>query len=92
LPAWQAILADPRHHVGDARHEPAYGVLAAAAIVARRFSRRRWMIHRTRLNAILISAAGKRFRPDLRTVVLRWKWPRYGWLTSRPASWSLGRD
>ncbi|WP_370870852.1 histidine kinase [Bradyrhizobium sp.] len=88
--AWQAILAVILGIMWVMRrHEPAYGVLAAAMAIgvgqaffqtpleASAFSR---------LNAILISAAPleSAFVLSFALLFFGWKWPRYGWLIFVP--------
>jgi signal transduction histidine kinase len=90
ISAWQAILAVILGIMWVMRrHEPAYGVLAAAMAIgvgqaffqtpleASAFSR---------LNAILISAAPLESALVLAFALLffGWKWPRYGWLIFAP--------
>ena len=89
--AWQAILAVLLGVMWlMRRHEPAYGVLAAAmALGVIRLSPRPPLARSplSRLNAVLIASAPLEsgLRPDLRRrVSSAWQWPRYCWLLFVP--------
>ena len=88
--AWQAILAVILGIMwAMRRHEPAYGVLAAAMAigVAQAFLQTPLEDSAfSRLNAMLISAAPLESALVLTFALLffGWKWPRYGWLMFAP--------
>ncbi|MDO8397936.1 MAG: ATP-binding protein [Bradyrhizobium sp.] len=88
--AWQAILAVILGIMWVMRrHEPAYGVLAAAMAlgVAQAFLQTPLEDSAfSRLNAMLISAAPLESALVLTFALLffGWKWPRYGWLIFAP--------
>ena len=88
--AWQAILAVILGIMwAMRRHEPAYGVLAAAMAigVAQAFFQTPLEDSAySRLNAILISAAPleSAFVLTFALLFFGWKWPRYGWLIFAP--------
>jgi signal transduction histidine kinase len=88
--AWQAILAVILGIMwAMRRHEPAYGVLAAAMAigVAQAFLQTPLQDSaHARLNAVLISAAPIESGLVLAFALLffGWKWPRFGWLIFAP--------
>ena len=88
--AWQAILAVILGIMwAMRRHEPAYGVLAAAMAigVAQAFFQTPLEDSAySRLNAMLISAAPleSAFVLTFALLFFGWKWPRYGWLIFAP--------
>ena len=88
--AWQAILAVILGIMWVMRrHEPAYGVLAAAmavGVVQAFLPTPMGETPFSRLNAILIASAPLESGAgaDLRAAVLGWKWPRYGWIIFVP--------
>ncbi|MDB5584686.1 MAG: histidine kinase [Bradyrhizobium sp.] len=88
--AWQAILAVILGIMwAMRRHEPAYGVLAAAMAigVAQAFLQTPLEDSAySRLNSMLISAAPLESALVLTFALLffGWKWPRYGWLIFAP--------
>lgn len=90
ISAWQAILAVILGIMwAMRRHEPAYGVLAAAMAigVAQAFFQTPLQDSTySRLNSILISTAPleSAFVLAFALLFFGWKWPRYGWLISAP--------
>lgn len=88
--AWQAILAVILGIMWVMRrHEPAYGVLAAAMAVgvAQAFFQTPLQDSAySRLNSILISSAPleSAFVLTFALLFFGWKWPRYGWLIFAP--------
>ena len=88
--AWQAILAVILGIMWVMRrHEPAYGVLAAAMAIGVAQAFLQTPLEESafsRLNAILISAAPLESALVLTFALLffGWKWPRYGWLIFAP--------
>jgi signal transduction histidine kinase len=88
--AWQAILAVILGIMwAMRRHEPAYGVLAAAMAigVAQAFFQTPLQDSAySRLNSVLISAAPleSAFVLAFALLFFGWKWPRYGWLIFAP--------
>ncbi len=84
--AWQAILAVILGIMwAMRRHEPAYGVLAAAMAIGVAQAFFQTPLQDTaysRLNSILISAAPleSAFVLAFALLFFGWKWPRYGWL------------
>ena len=88
--AWQAILAVILAIMWVMRrHEPAYGVLAAAMAMGVGQTFLQTPLQDTpyaRLNAILISSAPleSAFVLTFALLFFGWKWPRYGWLIFIP--------
>ena len=94
--AWQAILAVILGIMwAMRRHEPAYGVLAAAMAIGVAQAFLQTPLGRSaysRLNAVLISAAPMESGLVLAFALLffGWKWPRYGWLIFAPGAGGRG--
>ena len=90
ISAWQAILAVILAIMWVMRrHEPAYGVLAAAMAIGVAQAFFHTPLHNSlysRLNAALISAAPleSAFVLAFALLFFGWKWPRYGWLIFVP--------
>jgi signal transduction histidine kinase len=88
--AWQAILAVILGIMwAMRRHEPAYGVLAAAmaiGVTQAFFQTPLEDSPYSRLNSILISSAPleSAFVLAFALLFFGWKWPRYGWLIFAP--------